>query len=109
MLFADPVSALPHINAGTLLALAVTSRERSPAAPNMPAISEAAIPVSTPSPGNKLNAKIVAALKDPETNALLQKQAMQTVGNSPEDFAGFIRQDIAVWKEVADQAKVEVR
>jgi hypothetical protein len=34
---------------------------------------------------------------------------MQIVGSSPDAFASFIRQDIAVWKEVADQAKVEVR
>jgi tripartite-type tricarboxylate transporter receptor subunit TctC len=58
---------------------------------------------------NKLNAEIVAALKDPETQALLEKQAMQTVGNLPEAFAVFIRQDIPVWKQVAEQAKVEVR
>ena len=49
------------------------------------------------------------ALKDPETKTLLEKQAMQTVGNSPEAFASFIRQDIAVWKAVAEQAKVEVK
>ena len=36
-------------------------------------------------------------------------QAMQIVGSSPEAFASFIKQDIAIWKEVADQAKVEVR
>jgi tripartite-type tricarboxylate transporter receptor subunit TctC len=40
---------------------------------------------------------------------LLEKQAMQTVGSSPEVFAGFIKQDIAIWKEVAQQAKVEVK
>ena len=40
---------------------------------------------------------------------LLEKQAMQTVGNSPEAFASFIKQDIAIWKEVATEAKVEVR
>jgi hypothetical protein len=34
---------------------------------------------------------------------------MDTVGNSPEAFASFIKQDIAVWKEVAAQAKVEVQ
>ena len=53
--------------------------------------------------------EILPALKDPETKALLEKQAMQTVGNSPEAFASFIRQDIAVWKAVAEQAKVEVK
>jgi hypothetical protein len=31
------------------------------------------------------------------------------VGSSPEAFADFIKQDIAIWKQVADQAKVEVK
>jgi tripartite-type tricarboxylate transporter receptor subunit TctC len=57
----------------------------------------------------KLNAEIVSALKDLETKALLEKQAMQTVGNSPEAFASFIKQDIAIWKDVAEQAQVEVK
>ncbi len=49
------------------------------------------------------------ALKDPETKALLEKQAIQIVGNTPEEFASYIKQEIAVWKEVAEQAKIEVR
>jgi tripartite-type tricarboxylate transporter receptor subunit TctC len=123
MVFADPITALPHINAGTLLALAVTSKERSPVAPNVPTVSESGYPGfdaiawhgilapanTPPAIINKLNAEIVAALKDPETAALLEKQAMQTVGSSPQAFADFIKQDIAVWKEVAEQAKVELQ
>src|ERR1700681_2453636 len=84
VVFADPISALQHINAGTLLALAVTSKERSPVAPAVPTISESGYPGSDPiagqgllAPANtppaiieKLNAEIVAALKDPETKAL---------------------------------------
>ena len=34
---------------------------------------------------------------------------MQTVGNSPEAFVAFIKGDIAIWKEVADHAKVDVK
>src|SRR5205807_4051481 len=123
VVFADPVSALAQINAGTLLALAVTSKDRSPVAPDVPTISESGFPgfdaiawhgILAPAQTpvtiiNKLNAEIVAALKDPETRNLLEKQAIQIVGNSPDAFASFIRQDIAVWKEVAEQAKVEVR
>jgi tripartite-type tricarboxylate transporter receptor subunit TctC len=123
VVFADPISALQHINAGTLLALAVTSKERSPVAPTVPTISESGYPGfdaigwhgilapanTPPAIIKKLNAEIVAALKDPETRALLEKQAMQTVGSSSEAFASFIKQDIAVWREVADQAKVEVK
>jgi tripartite-type tricarboxylate transporter receptor subunit TctC len=123
MVFADPITALPHINAGTLLALAVTSKERSPVAPAVPTVSESGYPCfdaiawhgilapasTSPAIINKLNAEIVAALKDPETATLLEKQAMQTVGSSPQAFADFIRQDIAVWKEVAEQARVELQ
>ena len=123
MVFADPISALPHMNAGTLLALAVTSKDRSPVAPAVPTISESGYPGfdaiawhgilapanTPPAVVNKLYAEIVKALKEPETATLLEKQAMQTVGSSPQAFASFIRQDIAIWKEVADQAKVEVK
>jgi tripartite-type tricarboxylate transporter receptor subunit TctC len=123
VVFADPISALPHIKAGTLLALAVTSKERSPVAPDVPTIAESGYPGfdaiawhgilapanTPPAIINRLNAEIVAALKEPETKGLLEKQAMQTVGNSPQAFADFIRQDIAIWKEVAEQAKVEVK
>jgi tripartite-type tricarboxylate transporter receptor subunit TctC len=123
VVFADPISALPHIKAGTLLALAVTSKERSPVAPDVPTMAESGYPGfdaiawhgilapanTPPAIITRLNAEIVAALKDPETRALLEQQAMQTVGNSPQAFADFIRQDIAIWKEVAEQAKVEVK
>jgi tripartite-type tricarboxylate transporter receptor subunit TctC len=123
MVFADPISALPYMAAGSLLALAVTSKERSPVAPDVPTISESGYPgfdaigwhgILAPSGTpraivNRLNAEIAAALQDLETKALLEKQAMQTVGNSPEAFASFIKQDIAIWKEVAAEAKVEVR
>jgi putative tricarboxylic transport membrane protein len=123
VVFADPVSALQQINAGTLLALAVTSKERSPVAPAIPTVSESGYPGfdaiawhgflapanTPPAIINKLNKEIVEALKDPETRALLEKQAMQIVGSTPEAFASFIKQEIAVWKEVAEQAKVEVR
>jgi tripartite-type tricarboxylate transporter receptor subunit TctC len=65
--------------------------------------------VTHPNAGRRSNAEIVKALQDPETKALLEKQAMQTVGNSPEDFAAFIKLDIAVWKDVAVRANVEVK
>jgi tripartite-type tricarboxylate transporter receptor subunit TctC len=123
VVFADPISALSYMDAGTLLALAVTSKDRSPVAPAVPTISESGYPGfdaigwhgilapanTPPAIVKKLNTEIVEALKDPETRALLEKQAMQTVGNSPQAFADFIKQDIAIWKEVADQAKVEVK
>src|SRR5579863_5960877 len=123
VVFADPISALPHVNSGALIALAVTSQDRSPAAPNVPTLSESGYPgfdavgwhgilapsKTPPAIVARLNKEIQDALKDPETRTLLESEAMQIVGSSPEAFANFIKQDIAVWKEVADQTRIEVR
>jgi tripartite-type tricarboxylate transporter receptor subunit TctC len=123
VVFADPISALQHVNSGGLIALAVTSKDRSPVAPTVPTMSESGYPGfdaigwhgilapanTPPAIVAKLYAEILEALKDPETRTLLESQAMQIVGSAPEAFASFIKQDIAIWKEVADQAKIEVR
>jgi tripartite-type tricarboxylate transporter receptor subunit TctC len=123
MVFADPVSALPHLQSGALRALAVTSKARSSVAPGVPTIAESGYPgfdaiawhgilapARTPAPIiAKLHDQIVTALTEPSTKALLEAQAMQTVGDTPDEFAAFIRNDIAVWKAVAAQASVSVK
>jgi tripartite-type tricarboxylate transporter receptor subunit TctC len=123
MVFADAVTALPHIQAGTLRALAVSSKERAAIAPDVPTIAESGYPgfdaigwhgilapaKTPPAIVDRLNAEIVKALRDPATKALLETQAMQLVGNSPQEFAAFIKQDIALWRTVATQANVEVK
>jgi tripartite-type tricarboxylate transporter receptor subunit TctC len=67
-------------------------------------------PAHTPAPiVAKLHDQIVAALKDPGTKALLDDQAMTIVGDSPQEFGAFIKQDIALWRDVATQANVSVK
>ncbi len=123
VVFADPVSALSQVRAGTLTALAVTSKERSPVAPDLPTIAESGYPGfdaiawhgimapagTPPAIVARLNTEIIKALKDPETAKLIEQQAIQVVGNSPQAFADFIKQDIVLWKGVAHEAKVEVK
>ncbi len=123
VVFSDPISAAQLVNSGALVALGVTSENRSPVMPDVPTISESGFPgfdavgwhgilapaKTSPAIVARLNAEIVEALKDPETKALLEAQAMQIVGSSPQDFANFIKQDLATWKEVATQAKIEVK
>jgi tripartite-type tricarboxylate transporter receptor subunit TctC len=122
MVFADPISALPQIKAGKLRALAVTSLERSPVAPEVPTVAESGYPgfealawhgilapaKAPPAVIRKLNEEIVKALKDPATRELLVNQAIQPVGSTPEEFAAFIQKDIAIWKAVAAAAKITV-
>jgi tripartite-type tricarboxylate transporter receptor subunit TctC len=123
MVFSDPVSALPHLQAGTLRALAVTTKQRSSVAPDVPTIAESGYPgfeaiawhgilapANTPAPIiDKLHDQIVAALNDPPTKALIVAQSIQIVGDTPKEFAAFIKQDIAQWKAVAIQANVSVQ
>src|ERR1044071_8900797 len=122
MVFGDPISVLPHIKSGKLRALAVTSLERSPVAPDVPTVAESGYPgfealawhgilapaKTPPAVVKKLNEEIVKAVQEPATRELLANQAMQAVGNTPEEFAAFIQKDIAIWKEVAAAAKVTV-
>ncbi len=122
MVFGDPISVLPHIKSGKLRALAVTSLERSPVAPEVPTVAESGYPGfealawhgilaparTPPAIVKKLNEEVAKALGDPETRALLVNQAMQTVGSTPEEFAAFIQKDIAIWKAVAAAANVTV-
>jgi tripartite-type tricarboxylate transporter receptor subunit TctC len=123
VVFSDPISALQLVNSGTLVALAVSSKERSQVAPNVPTISESGYPgfdavgwhgilapaKTPPAIIAKLNAELVQALKDPETKSLLEGQGIDIVGSSPQAFADYIKQDIALWKGVAEQAKIEVK
>lgn len=122
MVFSDPISVLPHIRSGKLRALAVTSLERSPVAPDVPTVAESGYPGfealawhgilaparTPPAVIRKLNEEIVKAVKDPATRELLANQAMQPVGSTPEEFAAFIQKDIGIWKDVAAAAKVTV-
>jgi putative tricarboxylic transport membrane protein len=123
MVFSDPISALQYVKSGALIALAVTSKDRSPVAPDVPTIAESGYPGfdaiawhgilaqanTSPEIVARLNTEIVKALNDSDTKALLEKQAIQVVGSTPQAFADFVKRDIAIWKEVADQARIEVR
>src|SRR5829696_5104050 len=93
MVFGDPVSVLPHIRAGTLRAIAVSSPQRSPVTPTVPTMAESGypdveavawhgifVPARTPQDVvDKLNAEIVKALANQEIKDLLNRQAMSPV------------------------------
>ena len=95
---------------------------RSPVAPQVPTMAEGGFPdveaeawhgifapARTPQALiDKLHAEIVRALQKPDIKELLSKQAMQPVGDTPQEFAAFLQKDIAMWKEVAAAANVSV-
>jgi tripartite-type tricarboxylate transporter receptor subunit TctC len=109
-------TALPHIRAGKVRALAVTSPQRLATLPELPTVAEAAAlpgyelmiwfgilaPAGTPRAiVQRLNAEIAAALASPEVRERLAQQGAEPVtGQTPEQFGAFIRREIARWAEV---------
>ena len=112
---------LPLLQAGTLRGLAVTSTQRSPVAPDLPTIAESGYPgfdaiawhgilapaKTPPNVINKLHAEIVKALQQPETKDVLVKQAMQPVGNTPEEFATQIKRELPKWAKIVREANIK--
>jgi tripartite-type tricarboxylate transporter receptor subunit TctC len=110
VLLAVPATAMPHIKSGKLRALAVSSRGRSPLAPELPPIAEAVpgfegatwygvvAPARTPAAVvAQLNRDIVAALRTPEVHDRLSSQGVEIVGSTSDEFARFIAAEIPKW------------
>jgi tripartite-type tricarboxylate transporter receptor subunit TctC len=103
--FATIIGTVQHVKAGKLRWLAVSTAKRSQAAPDLPTISEAALPgyeisgwygILAPAQTPRaivtlLNAKIVAALKSPEVGPKFAIDGSEPVGSSPGDFAAHIK------------------
>ncbi len=115
VMFDNLPSALPHIRSGRLKALAVTSRERAPALPNVPTMEEAAglkgfdatswfglfAPTGTPQEiVARVHQDVVKLLSAPDMRERFIGQGATPVGNTPEQFAAFIRSEIDKWTKV---------
>lgn len=121
--FDNAPNALPHVRAGKLRALAVTTTSRSSFAPDVPTLAEAGVPGfeltawfgvaapagTPPDIAAKLNAEIQRFLATSEAKDRFLKSGVEPVGGSSEQFGGHIRREVAKWaKVVADSgAKVD--
>ena len=118
MIFSPASTALPHIQSGAIKALASTTLKRPSIAPDLPTISEAGLPgfdtsvwfaLNAPSGTprdviDKLNSALNEALKSPEVLATLQKQGIEPMGGTPEDYARYTESETKKWTEVAKAA-----
>lgn len=120
-MFAPAAAALPHVRAGSLRALAVTSSARLPALPNVPTMAEAGIkdfvveqwqavfvPKATPAPViDRLNREINAALKDPSIVALAEKLGVTLVGGTAQQLGDLQKADSAKWADVIRKGNIK--
>jgi tripartite-type tricarboxylate transporter receptor subunit TctC len=125
--FATPPSILPHVKSaqnpgGRLLALAVTSRERSPLVPGVPGMAEAGLPeyglsfwygfffpAGTPKDAvQKMFDATAVAVASPAVGKSLAREGTETVGSkSPEEFAEFIAADAKLWTRLVKDSGIK--
>ena len=120
-MFSNSPVALPHVAAGRLRGLAVTSPKRSSAAPDLPTMAEAgypefkavvwqgfSAPAGTPrAVVDRLNASAREALRAPEVVTRFQELGAERVGSSPEELAQLVAREIDVWSDVVRRSGVK--
>jgi len=106
-------TALPHVKAGRLRAIAVTTANRLPAEPNVPTLAESGVkgydvpiwhgliaPKGMPRVAvDKMNAEVNKLLKSKDTAEQLQTDGVSPKGGTPEAFRDQIRKEIDLWKK----------
>ena len=111
---------LPQANAGKLRLLAVTGRERLPILPDIPTLAESGLhgyqygawigvlaPAGTPQAiVHRLNLDLARAVRSSEGRAWLESQGGLAVGDSPEAFAAFIREEYGRWGALVREAGI---
>jgi tripartite-type tricarboxylate transporter receptor subunit TctC len=113
LMFISFVIGAEHVKAGTVRAYGVTTAQRQPGFPDIPAIAEVVPgfestawfgvfgPAKLPEAiTNKLNAVIVASLSDPVLKQRLETEGATPVGDTPAEFAAFVRDDIKRWAPI---------
>ncbi|MGZ5094330.1 MAG: tripartite tricarboxylate transporter substrate binding protein [Burkholderiales bacterium] len=115
-------SSMPHVKAGKLKALGVTSERRTPLLPDIPTVSESGLPgyraitwngilapAATPRDViNKLNGAIVQVLRTPDMKERFAAIGTEPIVSTPDEFAAFLRAEAVKWAGVIKSAGIKV-
>jgi tripartite-type tricarboxylate transporter receptor subunit TctC len=122
MTFANIPAILPHVRAGRLRALAVAGDKRSELMPEVPTMKEAGVdgvevtiwygvlaPAATPRDiVDTLAAAVIKAARSPDIRSRLLEQGAEPIGNTPEEFARQLREEVARWNKVVATSGIRV-
>lgn len=120
IMFATMPAAMPHVKSGKVRPVAVTTEKRSQAMPELPTISETIkgyeaatwygmlAPAGTPRAlVSRLHEAVVKTLAAPDMRERLGAQGFEPVGNTPAEFAAYIKSEIAKWGRVIRDAGIK--
>ena len=119
--FATMPSAMAHVRSGKLRALAVTGTKRSSLVPELPTIAESGLPGyemvawqgllaprATPAPIVQLLYREMSTIvRQPEVRKQLAAEGGEPIGNSPDEFARWLKAEIVKWTKVVKEANIK--
>jgi tripartite-type tricarboxylate transporter receptor subunit TctC len=121
VMFDNTPNVLPHVKAGKLKALGVSSKTRSSQAPEIPTVDEAGVPgydvgvwfgvltvAGTPRDVvQRLNTEMVKILTSPEIKERFGKMGVEVVAGSPDQFSAYLKSEVARWAKVVRDAGIK--
>ncbi len=121
LMFDVPTVMMPQVKAGKIRALAMTSEQRSPLAPEVPTVIEQGVPgfvsgtwalllapANTPRDiVNRLSGEVAKIVRMPETRERFAALGVEPVGNTPEEATAFLQSEIAKWGRIVKEANVK--
>jgi tripartite-type tricarboxylate transporter receptor subunit TctC len=121
VMFDNTPNVLPHVKAGKLKALGVSSKTRSQFAPDVPSVDEAGVPGydvtvwfgvltvagTPPDIVKRLNTEMVKILTSPEVKERISKSGVDVVAGTPEHFSGFLNAEVSRWAKVIQEANIK--
>lgn len=123
MMFNTSGSLMPHVQAGRLRALAVSSGKRFSANPDIPTVAESGVPgfdvvswyalfapaKTPPAVVRKLNADAVAILREPPVRQKIEALGLEVVGSTPEELGAFLKTEMDKWAPVIKEAGITAK
>ena len=121
VMFDNTPNVLPHVKAGKLKALGVSSKARSQFAPDVPSVDEAGVPGydvtvwfgvltvagTPPDLVKRRNTAMVKILTSPEVKERISKSGVDVVAGTPEHFSGFLKAEVSRWAKVIQEANIK--
>jgi len=122
LVFAPPQTGLPQVKARRVRALAVTTKERIPAEPDIPSIAESGLPDFDlaswhaligpkglpPAVVERVNREINRTLRSPDVAERMQADGVTPSGSTPEELRARIQREIPMWKRVVARARIKI-
>jgi tripartite-type tricarboxylate transporter receptor subunit TctC len=122
LMFDSLPSSMPHIKSGAIRPLAVTTRKRSAALPDVPTVAESGYPdfiISTwygvwapaatpPAIVQRIAREIAAIVRQPDVREQFASLGAEPVGNTPEEFTAFTKVELARWAAIVKQSGAKV-